>query len=279
MKRIRILVVVALLLAAACSGDDDTSVATDPDDGSVEPGPDDGGTSIEGSWTLVMLVEEGDMAIPLPENATIDLQIDGSEVSGTAACNQFGGSVEIGEDGSFAGSDLFQTEMACEPPELMEMETRYLTALGAATSWVIEDEELTLTGPDAVLVYERTPDPVHAELEATGWQLDSFYDGTGPDGSVTNESGMESLTLTISAGRAMLTGPCGTEEGSAEIDADGQGSIRMALTLTDEECSDEERVLLDEALVRLGRADRYQIEGSSLTLSSGEDPVIGFTSR
>jgi heat shock protein HslJ len=284
MRSILILTVAVLLIAAACSSDDDTSVATDPGEGSGETGSDDGGpdaggTDIQGSWTLVMLVEEGDMAIPLPEDATIDLRIDDSEVGGTAACNSYGGSVEIGEDGSFVASDLFQTEMACEPPELMEMETRYLTALDAATAWMIEDGRLTLTGPDAVLVFERTPDPVDAALETTVWQLDSFYDGTGPDGSVTNQLGMEAVALTISADAATLESPCGSASGTVESDADGQGSIRVMLTLTDEQCSDEERVLIDDALARLGRADRYQIEASRLTLSSGEDPVIGFTAR
>lgn len=284
MRHILILAVAVLLLAAACSADDDASVATDPGDGSGETGSDDGGpdasgTNIEGSWTLVMLVAEGDMVIPLPEDATIDLQIDGSEVGGTAACNSYGGSVEIGEDGSFVTGDLFQTEMACEPPELMEMETRYLTALDAATAWVIEDGQLTLTGPDAVLVFERTPDPVDVALENTVWQLDSFYDGTGPDGSVTNQMGMEAVTLTMSAGTATLESPCGTASGSVEVDADGRGSIRVTLTLTDQPCSDEELALLDDALARMGQADRYEIEASRLTLSSGDDPVIGFTAR
>lgn len=282
MKRILVLAVVALLLTAACSSDDDTSVATDPGEtGSddVGPDPDDGGMDIEGSWTLISLVEEGDMAIPLPDDAVIDLRVDGTEIGGTAACNQFGGSVEVGEDGSFAASELFQTEMTCEPPELMETETRYLTAMAAATSWTIEEQQLTLDGPEAQLVYERTPDPVDAELEGTVWQLDSFYEGTGPDGSVTNQVGMETVTLTITAGAATVESPCGTAAGTAVLDADTPGSIGLVLTLAEEGCSDEEGALLAETLTSLGRVDRYQVEVSQLTLSSGDDPVIGFTVR
>ena len=279
MKRLLLLTIVGLFVATACSDDDDASVATDPGDpgaGSVEPGPDDGASAIDGSWTLVMLVEEGDMAIPLPAGATIDLRIDGTEVDGTAACNSFGGSAEIGDDGSFSASDLFQTEMACDPPELMEMESRYLAALGRATSWMIEGDQLTLAGPDAVLTFDRTPDPVDADIESTVWQLDSFYDGSGPDGAVTNHRGMEAVTLEISEGAATLQSPCGTVAGTGVLDADGQGSIGLALTAGAAQCSDADRVLLDDTLARLGRVDRYQVETDRLTLSSGDDPVIGF---
>jgi hypothetical protein len=161
----------------------------------------------------------------------------------------------------------------------MEMETRYLAALGAATSWAIEGEQLTLAGPDAVLTFERTPDPVDADLESTVWQLDSFYDGTGADGTVTNQLGMEAVTLTVSAGAAKLESPCGTVTGTGVLDADSEGSIGLALTPTDTECSDADRALLDDTLARVSRVDRYEVKASQLTLSSGEDPVIGFSAR
>ena len=281
MRRI-LLTVAVLLVAAACSGDDDTSVATDPGEDSGETGSDEGGTdaagtSIEGSWTLVMLVEEGDMAIPLPEDATIGLGIDGSEVSGTGGCNRFGGSVEIREDGSFAVGDLSWTAMACQPTELMEWETRYLAALDAATTWSLEEDQLALAGPDASLAYERAPDPVDVALESTVWQLDSFYDGTGPDSSVMNQMGMEAVTLTISADAAALETPCGAAAGPAAVDADGEGSIGLALAFDADECPDEELALVDDALARLGQADRSEIDESRLILYAGDEPVIGFT--
>ncbi len=267
---------VLALLAAACGDDDDATAVDDSTD--TDGGSDPFGSGIDGGWTLVTLVEGGDMVVPMPDDATIDLDVNGSELGGTAACNSFGGTILVLDDGSVTVSELFSTEMACDPPELMELEARYLAALGAATSWALQDGQLTLTGPSAKLVYESTPVPDAVELTETVWQLDTFYDGSGPDGSATNQMGMEDVLLTVFDDAARVESPCGVIGGSAEYEPGGSGTFALALEPDeiDDDCPAEDRDLARDVLDRLDRVTAYEIEESRLTLSAVDGPVVGF---
>lgn len=84
-----------------------------------------------GEWVLLEL--SGDEAAPAEPELTLAFE-DGS-VHGSSGCNTFRGSVEVGEPAtSFSIGPLAGTRMAC-PPEVMDLEQRYLAALQSAEGW------------------------------------------------------------------------------------------------------------------------------------------------
>ena len=107
----------------------------------------------------------------------ITLDIDGNMIRGKAACNDYGGEVSI-SNGGFTVSDLFVTEMACSPPETMEIESLYLQALAGADRVELRpDASLIISGPDVHLEFEQLEPVPTAELTGTVWVLDGLIEG------------------------------------------------------------------------------------------------------
>lgn len=132
----------AVLLLAGCGGGQGAPIA--------EQQP-------TGSWRLVE-GEGPDGAVPLVDDAPITLHVGDGEVDGTAACNTYGGSVELdGERLRFP--ELHHTEMACEGEGVMASEAAYLEALRAVDTHARQGDRLELTGEGTRLVFERREDP------------------------------------------------------------------------------------------------------------------------
>jgi heat shock protein HslJ len=77
-------------------------------------------------------------------------------VAGSAGCNTYNGTyaVTAGEnEDEIAIGPLATTRMACQQ-NIMDQETRYLSALEAAESYTIEDTTLTIYFPGGALIYE-----------------------------------------------------------------------------------------------------------------------------
>lgn len=109
------------------------------------------GASPEGSWQLQSGTLDG-AAIPVVSTHPITLTIDGDEISGVAACNQYQGRIDVA-GGSFAVGDLAVTEMACLPPEVMDSEAAFVAALDDAATVETTNGRLVLTGPRSELVF------------------------------------------------------------------------------------------------------------------------------
>ena len=111
---------------------------------------------IQGEWTLI---EARDAAGDIDTTLTaVVMTADDSTLSGSV-CNHFGG------DYSLAGSTitigpLMTTEMWCETPTaIMDVESRFVEALGKANTVRFEGTNLVLTGVDIRLVFAlSTPD-------------------------------------------------------------------------------------------------------------------------
>ena len=72
------------------------------------------------------------------------------KVTGSAGCNNYTGAYQTSSDGSIRISDLAGGRMACDQP-IMDQETNFLTALGSATSFQVQDDRLTIhTGSGAL---------------------------------------------------------------------------------------------------------------------------------
>src|SRR5262245_30075282 len=92
------------------------------------------------SWTLI------DLGGTAPaEGTSATLAFDASDaVTGNAGCNTFNGHATV-EGSSIDFGPLATTRMAC-PEAQMSLETAYLGALDAATSWKIQEGRLILDG-------------------------------------------------------------------------------------------------------------------------------------
>jgi heat shock protein HslJ len=65
----------------------------------------------------------------------VTLIVDGDRASGSSGCNRYHGTIGQGESAtSLTVGPLAGTRMAC-PPEIMDLEQRYTTALQGARSW------------------------------------------------------------------------------------------------------------------------------------------------
>ncbi len=110
-----------------------------------------GGPTPDGSWIL----ERGSLdgaPIVLLDSHPVTMQIDGSDLAGTAACNEYRGRARIAGS-SFSVSEVAVTEMACLPPEVMDSEAEFLEAIADVATIEITDERLVLRGPRTELVF------------------------------------------------------------------------------------------------------------------------------
>jgi len=196
MLRPVIAVLAALLLVAACGG---ASVTTTPSQAPQALDP-------TGAWQLVQGTVAGN-PLPLVEDARVTLIVDGSNVSGQAACNQYFGEFSL-IDGQVSIPGVGQTEMACAEP-VMVLEAAYTSALAKVDSAHMDGPALVLTGrPGVELRFERLQPPPVAELVDTQWILESLVMGDtvssvvgGPvtlllhaDGSLEGSTGCQRLT-------------------------------------------------------------------------------------
>ena len=109
--------------------------------------------SLDGNWQLASGTVDG-AAFPVVAESPITLSVRGTEITGRAACNQYGGTLSV-VDGGPRLAMTSMTEMACEEP-VMAAEAAFGTALPRVTAAARDGERLTLTGQGLELVFEPT---------------------------------------------------------------------------------------------------------------------------
>ncbi|HSG01174.1 MAG TPA: META domain-containing protein [Vicinamibacterales bacterium] len=125
----------------------------------VEVGTDVTGTAslatLEGEWILRRFSADEDA----PAQPELTMTIEGDRISGASGCNTFTGAVAGGETAtSVTIGPLASTRRAC-PPEVMDLEMRYLAALERASTWAFRAGRLVVSygeGTDfGALAFER----------------------------------------------------------------------------------------------------------------------------
>jgi heat shock protein HslJ len=92
------------------------------------------------TWQLEQLGTQPALKV---RRVTLIFQADDSTVGGEAGCNSYGGVYGLNGD-QLTISDLASTLMACEEPEIMEQEQKFLTSLGQAAGYKLEGNRLTI---------------------------------------------------------------------------------------------------------------------------------------
>lgn len=110
------------------------------------------GEGLEGRvWVVDKMSIDGTMTAPVP-GATPLANFNDGGIGGTAGCNVYNGAYEA-EDGSMSIGHLVTTMMYCEEPAgTMEQEFAYLELLELVDSFVVDGDQLTLSGGDTVLI-------------------------------------------------------------------------------------------------------------------------------
>ena len=131
-----------VVLVAACGGS------------SVSPQPSEPPQALDpaGAWQLTAGTVDG-QPLALIADAPVTFVVEGSNVSGRSACNQYFGEVAL-VDGRVTLSGLGGTEMACEEP-IMTLEGAYLAGLAKVDAARMDGDALVLTGPGTELRFER----------------------------------------------------------------------------------------------------------------------------
>ena len=232
-----------------------------------------GGLDLAGRTFISTGVTVGGAARPLVGGTAIRLSFTADRLTASAGCNTFGASYRLSADALRIDQGA-ATEMGCEPPR-MDQDTWFFGLLGSGPTIAAPDaDHLTLTagGTIITLLDRRIAQP---DLPLTGrtWTLTGLVSGQTAssvpvgvtahiefqaDGSVAFDSGcnggggryMLRSSATSSAGTFTLTGILSTMMACRAP----QGSVEAAF----------------RAVVREGVTIRYEITGSALRLSVGD---------
>ena len=225
-----------------------------------------GGTSasLDGEWLLQSGTNQG-AAVPIVAGSRITLKIDGTQAGGSAACNIYGGTIQV--DGSAVTiSALSMTEMACQE-DVMASEAAYLAALPRVTAAARSGNALVLSGPQVELRYVLVPPVANADLVGTTWILDSLISGEAVSSTVGDRVSLEFSgdgRIAASTGCRSVTGSYEVAGGQVQVTLDPYDTIGCAAEL-----GSQDQHILDV----LSHGFGVGVDGDRLTLTAGEKGI------
>jgi heat shock protein HslJ len=224
-----------------------------------------GASSLDGQWQLQAGTNQG-QPVPIVAGSRITLNVDGTQIGGSAACNTYGGTIQVGGS-SVVISALSMTEMACQE-DLMASEAAYLAALPRVTTVALNGNSLVLSGPQVELRYARVAPVADADPVGTTWILESLIRGETVASTVAEATLQLSGEGRISAttGCREVTGRYTMSEGQVQVTLDPYDTIGCAAPL-----GDQDALILDV----LSNGIAVSVEGDRLTLSAG-DKGLGY---
>jgi heat shock protein HslJ len=169
--------------------------------------------SPDGAWQLASGSLRGAPIAPA-EGAPVTLTLAGSEASGSSGCNAYGGPVTVSGDQLTFG-ELMGTLIGCER-EQAQAESMYLEALRVVERVRRDGDRLTLSGPEAELVFELVPPVADAPLSNTTWQLETVVD----DDTAMSFGGDDAVQATFADGGVTITVGCRALVGAYALTGD-----------------------------------------------------------
>lgn len=225
-----------------------------------------GTTSLDGEWLLQAGTNQG-QAVPIVAGSKITLKIDGNQAGGSAACNLYGGTIQV-NGSSIAISALSMTEMACQE-NVMASESAYLAALPRATMAARSGNGLLLTGPQVELRFTLVPEVANANVVGTTWLLESLITGEAVSSTVGERVTLQLSgdgRLTASTGCRDVTGSYSISDGQVQVTLDPYDTIGCAAGVGDQD---------EHILEVLSHGFGISVDGDRLTLTAG-DKGIGY---
>lgn len=243
------LTTLALLLLVACQSGPTPTASGEPN-----------GEDPQGTWQLVEGTVDGQQ-VPILDEHRITLTIEGARISGTSACNSYGGKLTM-EFGRLRIDGLEQTMKGCEEPA-MGAEALYLTGLRTVDSISLDGDELLVTGQAVNLRFSELAPPPTAEMVDTVWVLETLITGDMAASAVG-----EQATLALRSDGTIHGGTgCRSFEGTWRARGDEIGM--PSLDMDDRICQPELQVADGHVLTVIGDGFRASVEGDQLTLTDG----------
>jgi heat shock protein HslJ len=228
--------------------------------GAGRPAPSSAPAAIDptGSWQLTAGTIDGE-AFPLVADRPITLTVEGSEVTGSAACNGYGGRFEVGA-GGLRISELGMTAMACED-DVMATEAAYTAALGRVDGLRADGDVLVLVGAGVELRFAMLPEPPTAALVDTTWVLDTIFVGDVASPPIGEMATLELRSDGTFSGSTGCRGFDGTW-----VEA-GEQVVATNMAMTDNACPPGVQRQDDVVVTVIGDGFVPSIEGDLLTLT------------
>lgn len=211
-------------------------------------------------WQLLSYGPSDTPLTPIGSSALTLAFKSADELNGFSGCNRYFGQYTV-EGEALSISLLGSTEMACADEGLMQQESDYLAALGAAQTAQRDGDMLTLTYPGGALRYTRVLPPPPVPLEGTLWQLEAFEQGE----AVSSVLAGTEITLTFADNKA--SGFSGCNWFSAEYSVDGSRLELGLIQQTVRACLEPGVEEQERAFAKAFRTvTEYAIDGDRLTL-------------
>jgi heat shock protein HslJ len=225
----------------------------------------------EHEWVL----DRADSSLTVDDDNPVTLSVTRDDVSGTAPCNAYRGTFDLGGDlgdGGVEISDIVLTNRACEEAT-MRAEDEFIAALEAVDHVSVDedDDRMTLTrddGDNAIHLAFRAYDA--DELLATTWDIVNVNTG---DAIQSVLPGTEPTVAFDMDGNVTLETGCNTAGSSWELD--GHELSVDPMRVTQMACPEPEGVMDQEAaLVRaLESADRVEIAPGELVVLDADGRI------
>jgi heat shock protein HslJ len=137
MKKLSIILLIAIMFLTACSIDIGSKSVPDLD-----------GTA----WNLIKINDKDAL-----ESTTVTISFDGSDVSGNGGCNHYGGGVTKDSDGNMEFGMLFMTEMYCLEDGVSDQEYEFFSALDEVMTFESKGGNLLMLNEGGDTILEFVP--------------------------------------------------------------------------------------------------------------------------
>ena len=124
---------------------------------------------LNGDWQVTSGNVNG-VPVELIDDAPITLTVEGTTLSGVAACNEYELTASF-DDRSVDILTGYANDMGCLVTGITELEQLYLESLGPSATYVVDDTTLTWESPSATWVFTRVPPTPAAPLVGKTWVL------------------------------------------------------------------------------------------------------------
>lgn len=279
MRRLIAPVLLLVMVLTSCS-DDDRRVGTRSGDDPPPSEPQDAGGPVDGGEYVATGITDAGVDRPLVEGTELRITFDPVEgeadalpqMTITAGCNTLGASYDVVGD-TLRVSDVFGTEMACEP-ELMDQDTWLSEVLTGEVGWSTDGDTLTLTSGDVeiTLVPREVASP-DLDLVGPSWVLDTLVDG---EAASTVPAGVEATITFTDDGTFALAAGCNTGGGAWSAEGD---ELRLTATrLTRMACGGDAGAVERAVLGVIDDTVTVDITEDRLTLTTADGSAgLGFT--
>ena len=162
------------------------------------------------TWTLTSYDLSG-TSTDVPDDVVADLHIDGTQISGSAGCNSFMGTVTVTGTSVKVGP-LATTKKACEG-DAADVEAAYLANLQKAASFSVTALGLKINDSTGAPILVFEPGPANP-LEGS-WSVTGYNNGKG---AVTTPKAGTTLTAMFTLDQISGSSGCNTYNGGYTID-------------------------------------------------------------